>query len=767
LRSARLLRILKGVGLGFLFVGLLVLPILLRSVYYYRGLYRLTDVARPDHDAVRLPTLAAASLDTSLVDETPSLHKGRVVIDLAHENVVDDAELNVLLSYLTAHGLQIVSNDRTPPGGRDGSDWPDLLRGAKALIVISPHKLFVPSEVSAVARFVEQGGRVILMGDPSRFALKPLDAGTDGLPDVLGDILVPDSDVAALNSLASSFGLTFADDYLYNTVENAGNYQYVILKDFTPNSLTAGLSEVVFYAAHSIAVDVETLIAADEDTASSLSERRGGLAAMSLGGEGRVLAVADYTFMTEPYNTTADNSRLIANIADYVAGAERTFGLSDFPHFFGDRADLIYVANPTAEPALPGEAVALGARLRSAFDAVEKELVWHGSQATPASGQDKLYIGLYAGLTSWPEVDDILAARGITFTLETSAQALADRVEGSDARATRPLDAQDVPTPTLSPTPAPLRDWIHVPGIGPVDAKQTALLYQNEERGAQTLVVLAFGQKALANTVERLLSGEYTDCLLDEDRKGDPKRIGLALCPVTSEPIAEEPLPTGQPSGGEGPPVSGVEGGILVVSDDDGEGVYDWWTSAYDFADIAVEAGYRVTLWSTAVEGELDLSRMSSFDAVIWCTGDYFKEGGMPDTEDLSTLLAYLDGGGRLILGGAFLGAEEGDRRLLVDIQVAQPGHPLAEGFDVGQVIRLERFTADEDYETTVLSERETQAIVFIRGPASELAGQAAIAVEENVASDSKAVWMGLPLYLLPAEARFRLAGNAIDWILE
>jgi hypothetical protein len=213
--------------------------------------------------------------------------------------------------------------------------------------------------------------------------------------------------------------------------------------------------------------------------------------------------------------------------------------------------------------------------------------------------------------------------------------------------------------------------------------------------------------------------------------------------------------------------VPGVGGGILVVSDDDGEGVYEWWTSAYDFADIATEAGYRVTLWSTAVEGELDLIRMSSFDAVIWCSGDYQKEGGVPDAEDLSTLLAYLDGGGRLILSGAFIGPEEGERGLLLDVQVAQTEHPLAEGFDAGQVIPLERFTADEDYAAIVLSETERQAIVFTRGPDSELSGRAAIAVEEDVTVGSKAIWMGVPLYLLPVDERFQLASNALDWILE
>ena len=53
--------------------------------------------------------------------------------------------------------------------------------------------------------------------------------------------------------------------------------------------------------------------------------------------EGRVLALGDLTFMTEPYHTVRDNSRLILHIADFLTGAERSYVLADFPRFFGMR----------------------------------------------------------------------------------------------------------------------------------------------------------------------------------------------------------------------------------------------------------------------------------------------------------------------------------------------------------------------------------------------------------------------------------------------
>jgi hypothetical protein len=139
----------------------------------------------------------------------------------------------------------------------------------------------------------------------------------------------------------------------------------------------------------------------------------------------------------------------------------------------------------------------------------------------------------------------------------------------------------------------------------------------------------------------------------------------------------------------------------------------------------------------------------------------------MPDAEDLSMLMNYLNEGGRVILSGAFIGSEEGERGIVLDVQVVQGGHPLAQGFAPDQVITLERFTADEDYATTVLGETDPQAVVFSRGPASELAGRPAVIVEDDASGGARAIWIAVPLYLWPTEERLQLANNAIDWILE
>jgi len=747
-------RRLRSVGLLILFLALLVLPSLARAGYYYRRVYVPPVVPRPDHGLVDLPTVGASAFDD--VDVRQS--SGKVIVDRIHDNAVEDVELNVLLSRFTTRGLETVPN-LDPSSGSDGS-WVDMLRTAVALVVVSPHEQFSAEEIEAVSRFVERGGRVLLVGDPSRYSLR------QEVDEIYGEFIVPESDVAALNSLAAPFGLAFADDYIYNTTENAGNYQYVFLRDFSRRGqerLTAGLQEVVFYAAHSITADEEALITADSDTASSLSEQTGGVATVSLGGGGRVLAVGDFTFMTEPYNSTADNNRLIANIADFVAGALRTYDLTEFPGFFGDEVDLVSLVNPSGEDALRATAVAQASNLQLAFESADKRLHW---RTRPDAGRDTLYVGSYEGLWFWPQVSEILASQGISFTLETIEQELATPTPTPRYPPTATPTPRVSPTP--SPTPRPLRDWIHFPGLGRVEAKETSLFYHDEQDGRHVLVVLAFSEEGLALAFQRLIEGTYADCLLDQDQDGEPGLVDLALCPTAYEPPEEQPTPVPTPEDGSDLlPAPVAEGSILIVADDDGEAAYEQWTSAYDFFDIATNAGYQPVPWSTSVDGEVTLEQMQSYDAVIWCTGDYHEDGIAPEEGDLSNLMAYLGGDGRAILSGAFIGdPRESESGPLLDIQVVQADHPLAEGFEADQVLALQRFTAEEDYAAYVLSETDPASIVFARGPESEFPGKAVLSVDQDEGSGSRSIWIGFPIFLLPYEDEVQLGTNAVRWLM-
>jgi hypothetical protein len=742
--NVRAKRWLPVVGRISLFVVLLVVPTLARAAYHYRRPYVAPGVQLPDLAQIQV----SRAVSVPFADEDVQQGSGSVVVDRAHGNRVDDAELNVLLARLAKRGMQTTSV-------WPGASLPDALRSAEALVVVSPHAAYVEDEIAAVARFVEQGGRVLLAADPSRYevAVQYDEAG--------GERYLVQSDVPAVNSLASAFGLAFADDYLYNTQENAGNYQYVILRDLVDRPLSAGVTEVVFYAAHSVSASEEPVIRSSADTASSLHEQGGGWVTMALGGGGHVLAVGDFTFMTQPYNAALDNDRLIANIADFIATAERTFGLAEFPSFLGSDIDLVPVFSDTEESALSGATVSEVARLQAALSSAQKQLQWH---AAPEAMHDRLYLGLYEGLDRVPEAADVLAQRGITLTLETAERA---RLALTPQPTLQAADPEVTRTPTATVRPA--RDWIHVPGIGQIKAQQNALFYASEEQGRQLLFVLAYAEEGLSAAIDRLLNRDWNGCLIDDDRSADPPYASMAVCPTEYAP-SEVPVATPTLDEGMGEvtePYPAPDVSVLIVGDDDGQGAYEQWSSAYLLYDAVTSLGYEPQAWSTTYDGPITETQLVDRDVVLWCTGDYQAEGGNPSAEELSMLGSYLEGGGSLLLIGAFLGDPEGrSQGLLVDIQVSDPEHPLTQSFARDEVIELVRFGADEDYAPYDLLALDDGAVAWVRGPGSELAGEAVVAASQYGAGGGRLAVVGVPLYLLPYDDGLQLGSDIVLWLL-
>jgi hypothetical protein len=258
---------------------------------------------------------------------------------------------------------------------------------------------------------------------------------------------------------------------------------------------------------------------------------------------------------------------------------------------------------------------------------------------------------------------------------------------------------------------------------------------------------------------------------MEQDRVADPDAVSVALCPTDYEPSEEDltPEPTPTPESEDGDAVvPELEGSVLIVADDDGEGTLDWWTSAYQFYDIVIEEGYEPDVWSTGLDGEVDPEELGTYDVVVWCTGDYQAEEGNPSEVEMTALGQYLEGGGRVILSGAFLGdPAASESGLLLDVQVIQADHPLASGFEADQVLELQRFTAEEDYSPYLLNDLGVGDVVFARGPASEFAGEAIVSAQGDGADGGKMVAIGFPIYLLEYDLGLQLGQNAFRWAIE
>ncbi len=291
-----------------------VLTVGVLSLWSYGGVY-VPSVTTP-----RFDDISVAQAPAAVVVEAPADRRGVLVLDTLHRNGFQTGEVNVLLAKVTARGYSI---DYLGP--KDPREFfraspedrlellRDKLRGANALVVILPREAYSAAEAKAVEEFVDKGGRLLLVGDPSRSNM--------------------------INSLAEGFGLLVERGYLYNLKEHETNYQNIFVRSFRPHLLTRNLKELAFYAASSVRPTEAGLAVTDDYTYSSYTQGTG-FAPMALSSNSQVLALGDFTFMVEPFSTTADNNQLISNIAEFLTSATRKFSLADFPHFFPGEVDV-------------------------------------------------------------------------------------------------------------------------------------------------------------------------------------------------------------------------------------------------------------------------------------------------------------------------------------------------------------------------------------------------------------------------------------------
>jgi len=278
--------------IAIVLIGILVV-LLGRGFFYYSGFYWAPHIEMPSFEQVIAPL--EPSTEYSDVYEKG---EGIVLLDIAHDNVGVE-ELNVLTSRLISRGLTI---EFFSPGddlkkellGKEGEEKEEGLKEKPpvAYIIVCPQAEFPKEEREAINTFVNDGGKLLLIADPTRSG--------------------------EMNSISLKFGLIFEPDYLYNMKENDANFRNIFITEFKENEITKDLEKIALYTAGSI-TSADCTAFVDQNTFSSVIETRKGLSPIALTNESKVLAIYDLTFMTEPYNGILDNNQLISNIADWLA----------------------------------------------------------------------------------------------------------------------------------------------------------------------------------------------------------------------------------------------------------------------------------------------------------------------------------------------------------------------------------------------------------------------------------------------------------------
>lgn len=316
------------IRIAIVLVGIIVV-VLGRGLFYYSGSYSPPPTEIPSYEQVVVPMPPSTGF-SDVYEEG----EGTILIDLAHYNAFDIEELNVLTLRLISRGLtteffktednletellgeevieeeeeekeaeeEEAAEEEEVVGEEGATQEEEVVEEEKeeleeelpdAFIVVCPQKEFSKKEKETINEFVTNGGKLLLIADPTRRD--------------------------KMNTLSLDYGLIFEPDCLYNMKEYETNFQNIFVTDFKESEITKELNKVVFYRAGSISSAEGGIAFVDENTVSSLVETKEKLSPIALANDSKVLGIHDLTFMTEPHNGILDNNQLIANIADWLA----------------------------------------------------------------------------------------------------------------------------------------------------------------------------------------------------------------------------------------------------------------------------------------------------------------------------------------------------------------------------------------------------------------------------------------------------------------
>ena len=314
---------------NFYYIALaaLLLPLLVRGLWFYRGFSTRTTIATPDYMSLSAPEAPENSSDGEVSEAKQ--YNGTVLIDVAHGNQFTMTEIESLTEAISVRGGKVET-------AFDSYSLANQLKYASAYVMISPSYEPAADEIRALTDFANRGGRLLVFTDATSYFLY-YDSNS-GNPIVYGD-------VNAVNPLLASFGISVNDDYLYNIQEHEGNFRNVFFEDFGKSELTFGIKQVALYGTHSVkAPSGLLLLQGAESTLSSITDANDpGQGGAALSANGNVAVFGDFTFLSSPYNNYADNASLIANIADFTLSGTRNVTIANNPYLFNGKTVQVYL----------------------------------------------------------------------------------------------------------------------------------------------------------------------------------------------------------------------------------------------------------------------------------------------------------------------------------------------------------------------------------------------------------------------------------------
>lgn len=237
----------------------------------------------------------------------PSGDVGVVLIDRTHDNRFEKEDVVPLVGAIDAAGGEVRYTD-SRSGLQSG------LQDADVLVILDPTQRYDTRETRAIEQFVDDGGRVLIAGEPNRKYVSQ-----SGFSASLA------TRRSNFGGVASAFGVTFGSEYVYDMETNDGNFKDVVVAPPPGSDADAvrGVDRVTMYTAATVTVNRGTVLLRTAPTAERGVEdgsRRYPVAVLAA--DGAVMAVGDTTFFGATYDAVADNELFLARIVEFMAAAD-------------------------------------------------------------------------------------------------------------------------------------------------------------------------------------------------------------------------------------------------------------------------------------------------------------------------------------------------------------------------------------------------------------------------------------------------------------
>jgi hypothetical protein len=270
------------------------------------------DDPPPEHPAYAADRLTIDRIpaEGSVTDRLPDNESEEkvVLIDAAHQNRVDREDLQPLVEALVrrGHEIRFLTADE---------DIDSDLEAADAFVVADPGAPFSGAQVDQVDGFVNDGGRLLLLGEPNR---QSISLGLFGAS--------VSTERSRVTALAGRFGISFGTRYLQNMDHNDGSFRNVVVEP-APGAEIQGVDRATTYVAAPVTTgEGETLLRTAPGTNVSGQDASGRFPVAVTDGSGNVLAIGDASLFAERHVSIADNEAVAAHAVEFLVSGDKRDG---------------------------------------------------------------------------------------------------------------------------------------------------------------------------------------------------------------------------------------------------------------------------------------------------------------------------------------------------------------------------------------------------------------------------------------------------------